>query len=216
MSEPITVVVADDHPLFRRGLADVLESDPSFRIVGEAGDGEAAVALVRRHRPRIAVLDINMPGLSGLDAAGIVMGDQPDTGVVLLTMHRDPGIFRRAMDMGVTGYVLKDSAAIEIVACLHTVATGRAYISPALSTELLERRADLTSPAFAAMDTLTPAERPVLRLIAAGLTTAEIAAELGNSEKTIENHRSHICRKLGLHGPQSLLRFALEHKAKLE
>jgi DNA-binding NarL/FixJ family response regulator len=116
----------------------------------------------------------------------------------------------------VSGYVLKDSAVIEIVACLHTVATGRAYVSPALSTELLDRRADLASPQFAALETLTPAEQPVLRLIARGLTTAEIAKALGNSVKTIDNHRSHICQKLGLHGPQALLRFALEHKALLE
>jgi DNA-binding NarL/FixJ family response regulator len=216
VSDPITIVVADDHPLFRRGLADVLEPDPSFRIVGEAADGDTAVELVRRHNPRIAVLDVNMPGMSGLDAAGIVMRDRPGTVVVLLTMHRDPGIFRRAIDLGVSGYVLKDSAVIEIVACLHTVSTGRAYISPALSTELLDRRAERAGPQFTALEKLTPAEAQVLRLIAGGMTTAGIAEELGNSVKTIDNHRSHICQKLDLHGPQALLRFALEHKALLE
>ncbi|HEX6133602.1 MAG TPA: response regulator transcription factor [Longimicrobiales bacterium] len=215
MTDAVTVVMADDHPLFRRGLAEVLEADPSFRIVAEAADGETALALVRRYHPRIAILDINMPRTSGLEAAEILRQEEPDTAVVLLTMHREAGIFRRALDAGVKGYVLKDSAVIEIVACLHTVAAGRAYISPALSTELLDRRAVLGTPEFAALSDLTPAEQSVLRFIAAGLTSGEIADTLGNSVKTIENHRSHICQKLGLSGPQALLRFALEHKTLL-
>lgn len=216
MSEPITIVVADDHPLFRRGLAEVLETDPSFRIAGEAGDGATALALVRRLRPQIALLDISMPHTSGLEVAEAIRREELDVAVVLLTMYRDAGVFRRALDEGVKGYVLKDSAVIEIVACLHMVAAGRAYISPALSSELLDRRTDLSTPEFAALAALTPAEKPVLRFIARGLTSAEIAFTLGNSVKTIENHRSHICQKLGLSGPQALLRFALEHKSLLE
>jgi DNA-binding NarL/FixJ family response regulator len=216
MSEPITIVMADDHPLFRRGLTEVLEPDSSFRIVGEAADGDNALALVRRLRPRIALLDINMPNASGLEVAEAIRHEELGTAVVLLTMYREAGVFRRAIDTGVKGYVLKDSAVMEIVACLHMVASGRAYISPALSSELLDRRADLTTPEFAALADLTPAEKPVLRLIARGLTSAEIAAVLGNSVKTIDNHRSHICQKLGLSGPQALLRFALEHKPLLE
>jgi DNA-binding NarL/FixJ family response regulator len=216
MSEPITIVMADDHPLFRRGLAEVLEPEPSFHIVGEAGDGDNALALVRRLRPRIALLDINMPHASGLEVADAIRHEELGAAVVLLTMYRDGGVFRRAIDTGVKGYILKDSAAIEIVACLHMVASGKAYISPALSSELLDRRADLAMSEFAALADLTPAEKPVLRFIARGLTSAEIAAVLGNSVKTIENHRSHICQKLGLSGPQALLRFALEHKSLLE
>jgi DNA-binding NarL/FixJ family response regulator len=131
-------------------------------------------------------------------------------------MYRDAGIFRRALDLGARGYVLKDSAAVEIVACLHTVAAGRAYISPALSQELLDRRSELMQPSVAGVGDLSPAERRVLQLVAGGLTTAEIASTLGNSPKTIENHRSHICQKLGLDGPQPLLRFALEHRHLLE
>ncbi|HEX6307193.1 MAG TPA: response regulator transcription factor [Longimicrobiales bacterium] len=215
MTGPITVVMADDHPLFRRGLAEELEADPSFRIVGEAGDGENALALVRRLRPRIAILDINMPRISGLDAAETIVHEESGTDVVLLTMYREADILRRALDAGVRGYVLKDSAVVEIVACLHTVASGRAYISPALSTELLERRVRLDSPELAALSDLTTAEQAVLRFVATGLTSGEIAVRLGNSVKTIENHRSHICQKLGLSGPQALLRFALEHKSLL-
>lgn len=215
MIEPFSIVIADDHPLFRRGLIEVLESEAAFHIVGEAPDGATALALIERHVPDIALLDVSMPAMSGLEIAERMRGIGLPTVVVLLTMYREPAIFRRALDAGVKGYVLKDSAVMEIVACLHTVATGRAYISPALSTELLARHTDMTSPAIAAIAALTPAEQPILQLIARGHTSAEIAASLGKSIKTIENHRSHICQKMGLSGPQALLRFALENKALL-
>lgn len=216
MNEPITVLIADDHPLFRKGLMDVLGEEASFQVVGEAADGERALALVRRLRPRIALLDIEMPGRSGLAVAKAIHADQLGAEVVILTMYRDAGMLRRALDVGAKGYVLKDSAVNEIVACLHMVASGRAYVSPALSTELLERRSDSPAETLRAqLRELTPAERKVLRLIARGLTSSDIADALGNSPRTIENHRSHICRKLDLSGPQALLRFALERKPHL-
>lgn len=216
MTEPLTVVLADDHPLFRRGLADVVAADPSFRIVGEAADGHSALELVRRHRPGIVVLDIEMPKASGLAVAEVIGREGLGVGIVMLTMYRDAGMLRRALDLGARGYLLKDSAVTEIVVCLHAVAAGRAYISPQLSSELLERRADVPVAELAALAALTRAERGVLRHIAQGLTSPEIGEALGISAKTVENHRSHICRKLGLHGPQALLRFALEHKALLQ
>lgn len=214
MTDAITVLVADDHPMFRRGLTDVIGDDPSFRIVAEAGDGEAALALVRRHRPRIAVLDIDMPKASGLTVAEGIRDEQLGAHVVILTMYREPAMFRRALDLGAKGYVLKDSAVTEIVACLHMVATGRAYISPALSGELVEHHHEVTVEVAALAD-LTPAQRQVLKLIAQGLTTPAIAESLGISPKTVENHRLNICGRLGLHGPHALLRFALERKALL-
>lgn len=216
MEQPITVVIADDHPVFRRGLRQVLEAEGSFDVVGRADDGEEALAMVRERRPSIAVLDVEMPEASGLAVAEAIHEDDLDVVVVILTMYRDEGMFRRALDLGVKGYVLKDSAVTEIVSCLHMVASGRAYISPALSSELLERRAETPVEELAALDDLTPAEDRVLKLVARGLTSPEIAEKLGNSTKTIENHRSHICRKLGLSGPQALLRFALENRALLE
>lgn len=216
MTDAVTVLIADDHPLFRKGLVEVLDPDPSFRIVGEAGDGDTALALVRRHQPDIALLDIEMPKMGGLEVAATIRREGLVTRVVMLTMYRDAGIFRQALDLGARGYVLKDSAAVEIVACLHTVASGRAYMSPELSQELLERRTERLEPAVAGLGDLTPSERRVLQLVASGLTTQEIAERLDNSPKTIENHRSHICQKLGLDGPQPLLRFALEHRNLLE
>lgn len=215
MTEPVTVVLADDHPVFRKGLADVIGADPAFRIVGEAADGERALELVRRWRPRIALLDVDMPAASGLVVAEAVRTENLGTAIVILTMYKDAGILRRALDVGAKGYVLKDSAAIDIVACLRTVAAGRAYVSPALSSELLERRAEVPRAELAALADLTPAERRVLRLIAEGLTSPAIAESLKISPKTVENHRLHICGKLGLRGPQALLRFALERKTLL-
>lgn len=215
MTEPVTVVIAEDHPLFRKGLADVLDGAPDFRIAGEAGDGEAALELLRRLRPRIALLDIDMPKVSGLAVAEAIRRERLGAEVVILTMYRDAALFRRALDVGARGYVLKDSAATDIVACLRMVASGRPYISPALSGDLLDRVAGAPVAELAAMAALTPAERRILRLIAQGLTSAAAGESLGISPKTVENHRLHICEKLHLHGPQALLRFALEHKALL-
>jgi DNA-binding NarL/FixJ family response regulator len=215
VTEPITLVIADDHPLFRKGVVEALAGEAAFRLVGEASDGEAALDLVRRHRPRIALVDIDMPKRSGLAVAEAVRDESLETQIVILTMYKDAGMFRRALDVGARGYVLKDSAVTDIVACLHMVAAGRAYISPALSSELLQRHAASPVAELAALAELTPAEHRVLRLIAQGLTSAAIAEALGISPKTVENHRLHICGKLGLHGPQALLRFALERKALL-
>jgi DNA-binding NarL/FixJ family response regulator len=216
VTEPTAVLVADDHPLFRKGLTDVLAGEPSFQVVAEATTGSDALTLIRRLQPRIAVLDIQMPGPDGLEVAGRVSDEGLEVDIVILTMHRDRQTFERALDLGVRGYVLKDSAVNEIVACLHMIAVGRAYISPGLSTELLDRRAARDADDLeTALSLLTPAERRVLTLIARGLTTAAIAEELGNSPRTIENHRSHICRKLDLSGPQALLRYAIERKTRL-
>ena len=215
MMDATTIVIADDHPLFRRGLREVLEPEPAFRVIGEAADGSSALMLIEQLHPDIALLDINMPQVGGLDVAAGVRERGLGCAIVLLTMHREPAMFRRALDLGARGYVLKDAAVLEIVACLHMVAAGRAYISPELSSELLERRTARNAPQFRAIAALTPAEQPILQLIARGLTSAEIAQRLGKSVKTIENQRAHICQKMGLSGPQALLRFALENKALL-
>jgi DNA-binding NarL/FixJ family response regulator len=212
VTDSITIVLADDHPLFRKGLADVIAAEPSFRIVGQAGDGETALELVRVHQPRVAILDIEMPKASGLVVAETIRNESLPTQPVILTMHRDAAMLHRALDCGARGYLLKDSAVSDIGACLHVVASGRAYISSALSTELLDGKARNGPDQDAPLAGLTPAERRVLDLIAGGQTSPQIAATLSISPKTVENHRSHICRKLGLSGPQALLRFALANR----
>jgi len=210
----IRIVIADDHPLFRKGLVDTLLENVGMQIVGEASDGERALALVRQHAPDVAILDVDMPKLSGIDVARHIVDGKLQTGVVILSMHDEQVVFDNAMRVGAQGYVLKESAVSEIADCIRAVAQGKSYISPALSHHLmkknktasegLEKRLGLTD--------LTPAERKVLSMIAQGKSTNEIAKELFVSPKTVGHHRSHICEKIGITGTNALLKFALEHK----
>lgn len=215
MSGPLTVVIADDHPLFRQGLADVLRGDSAVQVVGEAGDGETAMAQIERLRPRVAVLDVAMPKLDGLEVARRVQESGLPVGLILLTMHDEPEILERAIACGVSGYVLKDSAAADLLACIHYVAEGRVYISPGLSRHLVRRGgggASFPPRAGERLDHLTPVERRVLGLIAKRNTTGQIAAELGIRPKTVDNHRANICKKLGVTGSNALVWYAMEYR----
>jgi DNA-binding NarL/FixJ family response regulator len=213
MMTPIPVVVAEDHPLFRKGLVDVLRSSKGFEVVGEAGDGATALELLRTLRPRIALLDIEMPQVTGFGVAEAAAREGLDAALVFLTMYKDAAMMRRALALGAQGYVLKDGAVEEIVACLEAVAAGRVFVSGAISGHSEGPGVLEAVPALLAR--LTPAERGVLALIAQDRTSAEIAVALGIRPKTVDNHRSHICQKLGLRGPQALLRFALAHRDQL-
>ncbi|MFI5234627.1 MAG: response regulator [Gemmatimonadales bacterium] len=219
MSDGLTIVIADDHPLFRKGLAEVLRAEPQLEVVAEAAEGEAALAAIERFRPRLAILDVDMPKLTGPQVAEAIRERGLPTIPILLTMYAEADLLQRALDLGIKGYVLKDNAVGDIVACVHLVAEGRTYLSPTASHLLLAPRADgpraVAPGSIPGLDELTRAERAVLGRIARSLTTKEIAAELGSSPKTIENHRSHICAKLGLSGTNALVRFALEHRTAL-
>ena len=215
MTEEITIVLADDHPILRRGLRQLIESQPGLRIVGEAADGQRALALVETHQPDIALLDLDMPELDGFAVARRVRELGLPTKVVVLTMHKDELHFRQAIDLGVRGYVLKDSAVSEVIDCLRTVAKDRDYFSPALSSFLLQRSRRTRAGNETGLDELTPTERRVLALLADLKTTKEIAADLGVSPRTIDNHRAHICLKLNLQGSHALVKFALQYKDAL-
>ncbi len=210
----IQVVIADDHPIFRRGLRMVIETDPRLKVIAEAEDGAMALAEVKRLRPQVAVLDMDMPHLDGLSVAREIRDQRMPVAIAFLTMHKDEATFNAALDLGVKGYVVKDSAAIEIVGCIKAIAAGQSFISPVLSGHLLNRNSSSTRPP-SAMNTLTTAERRVLRLIAAGKLNNEIAETLFISVRTVEHHRSNICSKLGLNGKHALLTFALTHKAEI-
>lgn len=215
----VPVFVADDHALLRRGLVDVVRQSGLYTVVGEAGEGTAALAGIRQHRPAIAILDVEMPGLSGLEVAATVREEGIATSIVLLTMHDEPEILDRAMAVGVKGYVLKDGALSDIINCLNLVREGRMYVSAALSGALVQRRSrreDAQDAGGRILDRLTAAERKVIRLVAKNLTSAQIAEQLGISPKTVENHRARIAARLELRGPQALLRFALEHRTALD
>jgi len=217
MTNPITILIADDHPLFRKGLREVIDSDTSLQILAEAGDGESALILIRKHAPAIAVLDIDMPKMGGLSLAREVRKQHADVDVIFLTMYREEDVFNEAMDIGARGYVLKDSAVNDILNAIHTVADGKYYISPALSDHLVRRstRGEKLLRQIPSLDDLTPAELRVLRLIAGNKTSKEIADMLSVSPKTVENHRTSIASKLHLRGSHSLLRFALENREAL-
>lgn len=215
--DEIRIVIGDDHPIFREGLRRVIERDPKMKIVGEAEDGQSALSLVKEHEPRIVILDIDMPGMDGLQTARAIKESRLAVEVIFLTMHNDEDLFEEAMDMGVKGYLLKDSASLEILSGIRAIAAGKSFISPALSDYLFNRasRAAQLIKRKPAIGDLTAAERKVLRLIARNKTSREIADQLFISPRTVDNHRAHISAKLGLRGAHALLKFALEHKSEL-
>ena len=217
MTTPVPLLVADDHPIVRQGIVRVIEKDPAFRIVAECGDGNEAMATLRTGSVRIAVLDISMPGLSGLEIVKLATRERIPVQFLVLTMYRDEEYLEEAMDLGVKGYILKDSAIRELLAGLHAVAEGRYFISPLVSGFLVdrERRRKALSRDLPALADLTPSERNILRLIAENKTSKEIADTLIVSYRTVQNHRANICRKLGFRGHNRLLQFALEHRGVL-
>lgn len=217
MSKEIRIVIADDHPIFRRGLRGVIEADPLLKVVAEADDGETALARIAELLPDVTVLDIDMPPPDGLAVARRLREQRLALEVVFLTMHKDVALLDAALDVGVKGFVVKDGAASEIVGCIKAVAAGQSFFSPILSGHLLARRDGADSPAdhSLSLDGLTAAERRVLRLIGESKTSQEVAGELFISIRTVEHHRSNICAKLGLTGKNALLTFALTHKAEL-
>ncbi|HEX9653107.1 MAG TPA: response regulator transcription factor [bacterium] len=211
------ILIADDHPIFRQGLLKVIEGVADIEVVAETGDGETALHLIRRHQPNVALLDISMPGKSGLEIAKEIQVQELPTTVIILTMFKEEEYFNEALDLGVKGYVLKDNAVSDILECLKTVSQGKYYVSPLISQYLIhrtQRQRDFYVQ-IPALQTLTPMERRVLKLIAENRTSKEIAAALFISFRTVQNHRNNICNKLSLKGPHKLLQFALENKALL-
>lgn len=217
MKPEIRIVIADDHPIFRRGLRSVIETDQKLKIVAEAEDGEAALEQIQILQPEIAILDMEMPNKDGFEVMRAIKEKKLSVAVIILTMHKDERFFNAALDQGANGYILKDSAATDIIAGIKTVAAGQNFISPQLSTYLLNRRTRATSlvEQKPGLSNLTPTERQVLRLIAANKTSKQIADELFIAVRTVEKHRANVCEKLELQGSHALLSFALEHKSEL-
>ena len=215
MKPDVTVLIVDDHPLFRRGLREVLGENPQFKIVAEASDGEEALRMFVEAKPKIAIIDIDMPRLNGLEMVRAIRKLELPMAAVFLTMYKEEDMFNAAMDLGVKAYVLKENAADEILAALNNVVQGDVFVSPPM-LEMKARRTNRVQQLLLSkpqIDDLTPAERRVLKFIAEDHTTKEIADLLHISARTVENHRLNICQKLNLHGSHSLLRFAFDHKS---
>jgi two-component system response regulator NreC len=205
---PITIVLADDHAVVRSGLRMVLAREAGFEVVSEAGDADSALRTVLGHKPRVLVLDLNMPGeLTSLEAIPRVAEVSPDTRVVVLTMQEDPEFARQALRAGAAGYVLKEAADDELVEAVRRVAAGDTYLNPSLGARLAAAPPEPARPP----DDLTEREVEVLRLIALGHTNAEIASQLYLSVRTVESHRAHIQQKLGRATRAELVRYALDH-----
>ncbi len=217
MDHPTRIIIADDHPMFREGLVRAIDHDKDFIVAGTAGNGTEALQQIVELKPDLAVLDVSMPGADGLEVARKVHDDGLATEIVILTMYNDLSYFNRALDLGVRGYILKDSAVSEFLTCLRSVREGHYYISPSISHLLVERekKAETLTASIPALQRLTPAERKILKLLSENLTSREIAEKIFVSTRTVENHRTHICSKLGIKGHHKLLEFALQNKSAL-
>jgi len=201
----LRILLADDHVLIREGIRATLEAN-GFTVVGEASEGREAIRLVGELTPDIAVLDIGMPGLNGVDAARIALKDSPQLKVILLTVHTENEYVDEALRAGVCGYVLKKQATSDLIRAIHEVSNGNIYLSPGISRAVIET---FRSGSQLAARTLTAREREVLQLIAEGRTTKEIGSVLGISVKTAETHRSRVMDKLEIRDTAGLVRYAI-------
>ncbi len=208
----ISVFNADDHPILRKGVSNLLTETPDINWVGSAENGQDALTKIRAIQPDVAVLDIEMPYLSGLEVAKTLIAENSPTTFVLLTLFKDESFFRNAMAAGIKGYLLKESSEQEILTCIRSVHIGKAYVNANLTHFLL----NLQQPTNSILDKLSDHEINILKLIARKKTSVEIADMLFISPKTVGNHRSNIGKKLNLTGEQNgLLKWAMEHRDML-
>jgi DNA-binding NarL/FixJ family response regulator len=209
MNKRLRLLLVDDHVVVREGLRALLASDPRFEIVGEAAEGDGAISAAHALNPDVVVMDVSLPGMNGVQATRQLKLVQPEVRVVALTVHEEGGYLRSLLDAGASGYVLKRSAASELVRALHVVGDGGTYLDPGMAGQLvgkLVRNAPHAGPAPG----LSDREREVVRLVARGYSNKEIAAKLEVSVKTVETYRYRAVEKLGLRGRADLVRYAIE------
>lgn len=199
----IRVILADDHRIFRQGLAALLANEADIELLGEAGNGAEALRLIRELCPDVAVLDLSMPRPDGIEIARLLQAEGNATACLILTMHDEAATMRRAMEAGARGYLVKDGAFEELAAAVRQLSSGRAYFNAAIAP-------DSTAPARDVP--LTGREQEVLRLVARGLSSKAIADQLALSQRTVENHRQSIMKKLNIHNAPTLVNYAARHR----
>lgn len=205
----IRVLLADDHELVRSGIRLILHTLDGVQVVAEARDGHGAIELVEALRPDIALLDISMPELNGIEAAARIRTRFPETRVVILSMHAGEEYVSQALKAGASGYLLKDATPMELDLALRAVARGETYLSPRVSGAVVEKYLRSAELATGPLDVLTPRQREILLLIAEGRSTRQMAAQLGVSIRTVETHRALLMDRLGIHDIAGLVRFAV-------
>jgi DNA-binding NarL/FixJ family response regulator len=203
------VALVDDHALVRAGLRALLAGIPGVEVVGEAGDGHAALELVARLGPRIVLLDLALPGLSGLELAARIAKSQPETRIVVLSMHTSEEYVLQALRAGAAGYVVKDASADELALAVRAVLGGKTYLSPAISQRVVDAYLHRSAGAAAEPAELTPRQREILQLVAEGESTKAIAGKLGVSVKTVETHRAQLMERFGIRDLAGLVRYAV-------
>jgi DNA-binding NarL/FixJ family response regulator len=208
----IRILIVDDHDLVREGVRTMLEQEPGFEVVGECGDGQEAIRAVRELSPDVVLMDVALPGgIGGLEATEAILSERPATRVIMLTQYGEREYIRRALKIGAQGYLLKRSVSSQLKEAIHTVFQGRRYLHPAAADELVElvtRGASLEEEEY---ETLTQRERQVLKLLAEGKTSRDIAKYLGISLKTAMTHRANLMAKLGLHSRAEVVKYAIRN-----
>ncbi len=210
MKNKISLLVADDHPLFIEGVIAVIQKNHNFEIAGKVADGLSALSFITENQPDIAILDVQMPGLDGFKVAETVIKANLRTKIILLTMYNVPSLIKKSLRLGVKGFVLKENSILNIVDAIEAVYNGEIYTSEGITIQ--QKSEDITPGTV--LDILTVSEQKILRLIAENKSSKEICAELFVSYKTVENHRFNICKKFDISGPTSLLKFAMTLKAE--
>lgn len=205
----ITIALADDHRLVRRGFAAILATQPDFEVVAEADDGLEAVERVKQFSPRILLLDLTLPRLHGLEVLRRINGDFPETRPIVVSIHREESYVTEAIRNGANGYVLKDSSETDLIEAVRKVAAGKRYISPALDEVIFAQFKQKDAASTEGDAALTSRERVVLRLAAEGFSSAEIAGKLFISPRTAETHRANLMQKLRIHSQTELVRWAI-------
>ena len=210
----IKCLVVDDHTLFRDGIRRLLDSEPDVQVTGEARDAVEALDKVRELKPDVVLMDIGMPGMSSFEAARIIERNFPGTRLIFLTMYEDEEYLLQCLDVGASGYVLKDAPAPKLINAVREVYQGRKYLSPQVVEKLVDdfRSRSHGSQGIARSSTLTPREREVVKMIAEGNSVKEIANLLGLSVKTVEAHKFNLMRKLNIHNKAQLVTYAIQKK----